>query len=97
MARFTETSDAKDPENVDLAAQILARHSRSSQPESKQICVVLGAVTEVLKDEGYSPTPTAYFAAIMSLLEKPETKESPQVRALHPPQCWALAKAALVH
>ncbi len=85
MARFNGTGNARDPENVDLAAQILARHSRSSQPESKQICVVLGAVTEVLKDEGYSPTPTAYFAAIMSLLEKPETKESPQVRALHPP------------
>ena len=85
MARFTEKSDARDSENADLAAHILARHSRSSQPESKQVCVVLGAVTEVLKDEGYSPTPTAYFAAIISLLEKPETKESPQVRALHSP------------
>ena len=82
MASFHGTGNARDPENVDLAAQILARHSRSSQPESKQICVVLGAETEVLKEEGYSPTPTA----IMSLLEKPETKESPQVRALHPPQ-----------
>ena len=85
MTRFTAEDNARDSESADLAAQILARHSRSSQPESKQICVVLGAVTEVLKDEGYSPTPTAYFAAIMSLLEKPETKQSPQVRAKSPP------------
>lgn len=83
MARFSEERLASISEDVDLAAQILARHGRSSQPESKQICVVLGAVSEVLRDEGYNPTPTAYFAAIMSLLEKPETQQSPQVRALH--------------
>ena len=83
MARYNGGELTSISEDADVAASILAKHSRSSQPESKQICVVLGAVTEVLKDEGYNPTPTAYFAAVMSLLEKPETQESPQVRAPH--------------
>ena len=83
MARYNGGELASISEDADVAAHILAKHSRSSQPESKQICVVLGAVTEVLKDEGYNPTPTAYFAAVMSLLEKPETQESSQVRAHH--------------
>jgi ribosomal RNA-processing protein 12 len=85
MTRFLEEDNEKLPEDIDVAAHILKKHGRSTQPESKQICVVLGAVSEVLKDEGYSPTPTAYFAAIMSLLEKPETQESPQVPAAHSP------------
>lgn len=75
-----------------MAALILVKHGRSSQPESKQICVVLGAVTEVLRDEGYNPTPTAYFAAVMSLLEKPETQESPQVRTPHAPHFPMLSR-----
>ena len=79
MTKYSGGELASILEDADVAASILAKHSRSSQPESKQICVVLGAVTEVLKDEGYNPTPTAYFAAVMSLLEKPETQESPQV------------------
>jgi len=89
MARYSEGELASISEESDVAAHILAKHSRSSQPESKQICVVLGAVTEVLKDEGYSPTPTAYFAAVMSLLEKPETQELHQVRACHFAYLWS--------
>ena len=70
MAKYNGGELTSISEDADVAALILVKHGRSSQPESKQICVVLGAVTEVLRDEGYNPTPTAYFAAVMSLQRK---------------------------
>ena len=51
-----------------VASELLAKHLRSKQPESQQICVVLGAILEVLDGEGMEATPTALFAAIMSSL-----------------------------
>ena len=63
-----------------VAAELLAKHSRSQQPESQQLCLILTAVLEVLRGEGMQPTPTALFAAIMSALEKPETQASAQAR-----------------
>ena len=63
-----------------VAAELLAKHGRSQQPESQQLCLILHAVLEVLQGEGMEPTPTALFAAIMSSLEKPETQASSQAR-----------------
>ena len=65
-----------------VAAELLAKHSRSQQPESQQLCLILHAVLEVLRGEGMEATPTALFAAIMSSLEKPETQASAQARLL---------------
>lgn len=61
-----------------MAAELLAKHSRSQQPESQQLCLILNAVLEVLQSEGMEPTPTALFAAVMSSLEKAETQASAQ-------------------
>ena len=62
-----------------VAAEIYAKHRNSTQPESQQVCAVLGAVLEVVQAEGLQPTPTTLFAALMSSLEKPETQASAQV------------------
>lgn len=62
-----------------VAAEILAKHIRSQQPESQQICVILSAILEVLTAEGMDPSSTALFAATMSSLEKRETQSSAQV------------------
>ena len=62
-----------------VVGEIYAKHRNSTQPESQQVCAVLGAVLEVVQAEGLQPTPTALFAALMSSLEKPETQASSQV------------------
>lgn len=62
-----------------VVAEIYIKHRNSTQPESQQVCAVLGAVLEVVLAEGLQPTPTALFAALMSSLEKPETQASAQV------------------
>ena len=62
-----------------IVSEIYAKHQKSIQPESQQLCAVLGAVLEVVQAEGLNPTPTTLYAALMSSLEKPETLASPQV------------------
>jgi hypothetical protein len=71
----------QDPARSGVAAELLAKHSRSQQPESQQLCLILNAVLEVLQSEGMEPTPTALFAAVMSSLEKAETQASAQARS----------------
>lgn len=66
-----------------VASELLAKHLRSKQPESQQICVVLGAILEVLDGEGMEATPSALFAAIMSSLQSSKassgkSQQSPQ-------------------
>ena len=67
-------------EDSGFAAHLLAKHRNSAQPESRQLCAVLGAILEVLQAEGLQPTPTAVFAAVMSSLEKVDGQSSPEVR-----------------
>lgn len=63
-----------------VAAEVMHRYGRSGQPESQQVVAVLRAVTDVIKAEGLALSPTSYFAAVMSALEKPDTQASSQVR-----------------
>jgi ribosomal RNA-processing protein 12 len=63
-----------------LVDEILAKHGHSRQPESVQLCAVLKAVLEVIKAEGLDPSPTALYGALMTALEKPETRGSAEVR-----------------
>jgi hypothetical protein len=62
-----------------IAAEIMSRHRKSQQPESQQVCAVLGAVQEVVRAEGLEVTPTALFAALMSALENDATRATPEV------------------
>lgn len=62
-----------------VAAEIYDRHKRSSQPESREVCAVLGAILEVVAAEGLQPSPTTLFAAVMSSLAKEETQNSAEV------------------
>ena len=71
-------------EDHGFVTELLAKHKNSAQPESKQLCAVLGAILEVLASEGLQPTPTALFAAVMSSLEKVETQGMPEVRSFPP-------------
>ena len=61
------------------AAEIYSRHRHSAQPESRQVCAVLGAVLEVVAAENLQPTPSTLFAAIMTSLDKTEAQSSPEV------------------
>ncbi len=58
--------------------EVSGRHGQSQQPESKQLMAVLNALRDVISAEGLTLSPTSYFAAAMSALEKPETKSSAQ-------------------
>ena len=69
----------QEQESGGIVSEIYAKHQKSIQPESQQLCAVLGAVLEVVQAEGLNPTPTTLYAALMSSLEKPETLASPQV------------------
>ncbi|KAG2487102.1 hypothetical protein HYH03_014215 [Edaphochlamys debaryana] len=62
-----------------VAAEVMQRYGRSAQPESQQVLTVFRAVTDVIRAEGLPLSPTSYFAATMSALEKPETQGSQQV------------------
>ncbi|PSC74246.1 ARM repeat superfamily [Micractinium conductrix] len=64
-----------------LAQEIHSKFSGKTQPESRQLVAILGAVSEVLKAQGLEVTPTAMFAALMASLEKPETLASGEVLA----------------
>jgi ribosomal RNA-processing protein 12 len=66
-----------------IVAEVQSRHGHSAQPESQQVVAVLRAVLEVIQAEAMSATPTTIFAAIMSVLEKPETQRAPQVQLEH--------------
>ncbi|KAG2424708.1 hypothetical protein HXX76_014284 [Chlamydomonas incerta] len=62
-----------------VAAEVAMRFGRSGQPDSQQVVAVLKAITDVIRAEGLPVSPTSYFAAIMSALEKPDTQASQQV------------------
>lgn len=78
-ARFADPSEPQD--DGGLVAEIMGRHGRSIQPESKQICLILNAVLEVIKAEGLQPTPTALFAALLASLGQPAARDSNEVTA----------------
>ncbi len=61
-----------------VAAEVAMRFGRSGQPDSQQVVAVLKAITDVIRAEGLPVSPTSYFAAIMSALEKPDTQASQQ-------------------
>ena len=75
-----------------VAAEIYAKHRHSAQPESQQVCAVLGAVLEVVQAQALQPSPTALFAALMASLEKPETQSSPQVCTLTTAICQVVIR-----
>ena len=44
-----------------------------------QLVAVLAALTDVIRNQALPLTPTSFFAAAMSALEKPDTRSSAQV------------------
>ncbi len=83
MDEADQTGLTQDEPRGSVASELLAKHRRSNQPESQQICVVLGAILEVLDGEGMEATPTALFAAIMSSLQNARASSG---QAQQPPQ-----------
>ncbi|KAJ9506030.1 hypothetical protein QJQ45_002495 [Haematococcus lacustris] len=62
-----------------IAAEVLSKHGHSAQPESQQVVAVLHALEQVIVEEKLPPSPTSFFAAGMSVLERPDTRGSAQV------------------
>lgn len=54
----------------DMCTTVMSRFRNSQQPEHKHLCAVVQAMGEVLREQNLSPTPTAYFAATMSSLDR---------------------------
>jgi ribosomal RNA-processing protein 12 len=90
-APASDSDDDGDDGAVGVVTEIFNRHRKSTQAESKQVCVVLAAVLEVIKAEGLQPTPTALFAALLASLAKPEALASAEVTAA---MCTILAPVA---
>mmetsp|Transcript_19672 Transcript_19672/g.54892 ORF Transcript_19672/g.54892 Transcript_19672/m.54892 type:complete len:1497 (+) Transcript_19672:183-4673(+) len=59
-----------------ITEEVMAKHGHSNQPESQQLVAVLAALTEVIHAQSLPLTPTSFFAATMSALEKPDTRSS---------------------
>ena len=95
MDKADQIALIQDETRGSVAAELLAKHRRSSQPESQQICVVLGAILEVLDGEGMEATPTALFAAIMSSLQGARTSSG---QSQQPPQAslWFISPTRLL-
>ncbi|GAB4822579.1 hypothetical protein N2152v2_009625 [Parachlorella kessleri] len=79
--RRAAPSELGDAPADGLVASIFARHQKSPQPQSQQLCAILTAVLDVLRAEGLQATPTALYAALMSSLEKQETLQNSEVTA----------------
>lgn len=62
--------DSSIEEDEDMCATVMGRFRNSQQPEHKHLCAVVAAMGEVLREQSLSPTPTAYFAATMSSLDR---------------------------
>ena len=55
--------------NQDLVEDVLRRHAKSPQPESKRICKMLQVILDSLEHENIEPKPVALFAALVLALE----------------------------
>lgn len=76
-----DTMDGAYADDGGVGAELMQKHARSSQNESKEILAVYQAVTEVICAENMSVTPVSLFAAVMSSLEA--ELSSPNVRAIY--------------
>ncbi|KAH9313994.1 hypothetical protein KI387_022621, partial [Taxus chinensis] len=57
-------------EAEDMEKFIRNRFANSAAPEHRHLCAVAGAMSQLLKEEGLPPIPTAYFAATMNSINK---------------------------
>ncbi|XP_057858934.2 uncharacterized protein LOC131067795 isoform X2 [Cryptomeria japonica] len=57
-------------EEEDMEKSVRNRYGNSAAAEHRHLCAVVGAMTQLLKDEGLPPLPTAYFAATMNSINK---------------------------
>lgn len=62
-----------------VAGEVFAKHGRSQQPESAQLCAALAAIMEVIEAQALKPTPIVLFAATMASLERAQDDNSFQV------------------
>lgn len=54
----------------DVFARTLNHFKNSKQVDHQHLCAVILALSEVIKEQGLTPSATAYFAAIMASLER---------------------------
>lgn len=57
-------------EDEDMCVALTSRFRNSQAPEHKHLCAVVQAMAEVLQEQALDPSPTAYFAATMSCLDR---------------------------
>ncbi|KAI5064175.1 hypothetical protein GOP47_0020845 [Adiantum capillus-veneris] len=65
-----DTTELSAAQEGDLSVQVISRYKNSVALEHRHLCAVVAAMAEVIKEQGVPPTPTAYFAATMSALDR---------------------------
>jgi len=63
--------------NDDLCNSILSRFSNSTAVNHQQLCTVIGAMSQELKDHNLPTSPVAYFCATCSSLERIASEPNP--------------------
>lgn len=68
---FDNEEDENDGEDA-LFGEV-RRHGHSGSAQQRQLCAILEAVSGVLDEQKQAPTPTAYFAVLMTALSSPQS------------------------
>lgn len=73
-----DTAEVLAGQMDDLHLYVKSRFQNSSALEHRHLCAVVAAMAEVIKEQGLPATPTAYFAATMSALERQCSSSMPR-------------------
>eukprot|EP00250_Pteridium_aquilinum_P028638 c37528_g1_i1 orf=673-4578(-) len=65
-----DTAELIAGQGDDLHAQVMSRYKNSPALEHRHLCAVVSAMAAVIKEQGMPSTPTAFFAATMSALDR---------------------------
>lgn len=78
-------------EDDDMCAVVMARFRNSQAPEHRHLCAVAQAMASVLQEQSMDPTPTAYFAAAISCLDRQAASGGDRTEAVTTAFCTFLA------
>ncbi|CAM6087178.1 unnamed protein product [Calypogeia fissa] len=83
--------DAMDDDSGnDVCTAVVRRFRNSKAPEHCHLCAIALAISEILREQSLSPSPTACFAAAMSSLEK-QMRTTPRDLAVTTAMCTFLS------
>ena len=65
-----EDVELEESVQFDVGASLISRFHNSHAEDHRRVCSVVGAMSQELKDQGFPPSPVAYFGATLSSLEE---------------------------